>query len=170
MTEKAFISLGSNIEPEKNLPLAVERLAQIGEILAISMVYQNPAVGPTPQADFLNAAVMIATDFEPLEIRAKLREIETGMGRVRSEDKYAPRQIDLDLCLLGNWVLESPELTLPDPELLLRPHLIVPIAELAPDFRHPLTGDSLAHISERLKIDAQLTPRPDIALEITSSH
>jgi 2-amino-4-hydroxy-6-hydroxymethyldihydropteridine diphosphokinase len=163
MTKKAFVSLGSNIEPEKNLPLAVERLAKIGEILAVSMVYQNPAVGPTPQPDFLNAAVLIDTDLEPLEIWAELREIEAALGRVRSEDKYAPRELDLDLCLLGEMVFESLELTLPDPELLLRPHLIVPMAELAPEFRHPLTGESLAQIADRLKIEADLTPRPDVA-------
>lgn len=166
MTKKAFVSLGSNIEPEKNLPLAVERLAKIGEILAVSMVYQNPAVGPTPQPDFLNAAVLIDTDLEPLEIWAELREIEAALGRVRSEDKYAPREIDLDLCLLGDWVFESRELTLPDPGLLLRPHLIVPMAELAPDFRHPLSGESLAQIADRLRMDAQLTPRPDVALKV----
>jgi 2-amino-4-hydroxy-6-hydroxymethyldihydropteridine diphosphokinase len=166
MSEKAFVSLGSNIEPEKNLPLAVDQLAKVGEVLAVSMVYQNPSVGPTPQPDFLNAAALIATDLEPLEIRAELRKIEAAMGRVRSDDKYAPRQIDLDLCLLGDWVFESRELTLPDPELLLRPHLIVPIAELAPDFRHPLSGESLAQIADRLRMDAQLTPRPDVALKV----
>lgn len=162
MSEKAFISLGSNINPEVNLPMAMRSLDAIGEVLAVSMVYQNPAVGPTPQADFLNAAVLIATDLEPLEIRARLREIEVALGRVRSEDKYAPREIDLDLCLLGELIFESPELTLPDPDLLERPHLIVPVAELDPDFIHPITGESLDQIAERRKIDSDLTPRPDV--------
>jgi 2-amino-4-hydroxy-6-hydroxymethyldihydropteridine diphosphokinase len=168
MSEKAFISLGSNIDPERNLPLAMRNLEAIGEIRAVSAVYQNPSVGPTPQPDFLNAAVLIATDLEPLEIRAILREIEAAMGRVRSEDKYAPREIDLDLCLLGAWVFESPGLTLPDPDLLLRPHLIVPMAELAPDFRHPLTGERLFAIAERLKTNADLTPRPDVSRKMKS--
>jgi 2-amino-4-hydroxy-6-hydroxymethyldihydropteridine diphosphokinase len=163
MSEKAFISLGSNIDPEQNLPLAMRNLGCIGEILAVSMVYQNPAVGPTQQPDFLNAAVLIATNLEPLEIRAKLREIEAAMGRVRSEDKYAPREIDLDLCLLGETVFESPELTLPDPDLLEQPHLIVPMAELDPYFIHPITGESLVQIAERLKMNADLTPQPDVA-------
>ncbi len=168
MTEKAFISLGSNIDPEKNLPLAMRSLGVIGEILAVSTVYQNPAIGSTPQPDFLNAAVLIATQLEPLEIRARLREIEAEMGRVRSEDKYAPREIDLDLCLLGEMVLESPELTLPDPNLLERPHLIVPLAELEPEFRHPVTGEILGRIAERLKTNTILTPRLHIAQEMQS--
>ncbi len=168
MTEKAFISLGSNIEPEQNLPLAMNHLQVIGEILAVSMVYQNPAVGPAPQPDFLNAAVLIATHLEPLEIRARLREIEAEMGRVRSEDKYAPREIDLDLCLLGEQILESPELTLPDPDLLEGPYLIVPMAELDPEFPHPITGESLVRIAELLKNDADLTPRSDVARQMKS--
>ena len=168
MTEKAFISLGSNIDPEKNLPLAVKHLEVIGEILAVSMVYQNPAVGPKPQPDFLNAAVLIATDLKPLEIRTRLREIEAEIGRVRSEDKYAPREIDLDLCLLGERIFESPELTLPDPKLPEWPHLIVPLAELDPDFVHPLTGESLGRISEPLKDGANLTPRADITRKMKS--
>jgi 2-amino-4-hydroxy-6-hydroxymethyldihydropteridine diphosphokinase len=163
MTKKAFISLGSNIDPEENLPLAMRKLSVIGEIVAVSMVYQNSAVGPTPQPDFLNAAVLIATDLEPMELRTRLRDIEAKMGRVRSDDKYAPREIDLDLCLLGEILFESPELTLPDPNLLERPHLIVPMAELEPDFVHPVTGESLWRIAERLKGDTQLTPRPDVA-------
>ncbi len=170
MTEKAFISLGSNIDPELNLPLAMQRLESIGEILAVSMVYQNPAVGPTPQANFLNAAVLIATDFEPLEIRARLREIESDMGRVRSEDKFAPREIDLDLCLLGERVFESSELMLPDTDLLERPHLIVPMAELDPRFIHPIAGESLGNIAGRLSTNAQLTPRPDVARKLKPFH
>jgi 2-amino-4-hydroxy-6-hydroxymethyldihydropteridine diphosphokinase len=168
MTDLAFISLGSNIDPEENLPLAMRNLGVIGEVLAVSMVYQNPAVGPTPQPDFLNAAVLIATDLVPLEIRAKLREIEIEMGRIRSEDKYAPRQIDLDLCLLGDTIFQNPELTLPDSDLLERPHLIIPMAELDSEFRHPITGESLTSIAERVKTNADLTPRPDVARQMKS--
>jgi 2-amino-4-hydroxy-6-hydroxymethyldihydropteridine diphosphokinase len=169
MTRKAFISLGSNIDPEENLPLAMRSLSVIGEIVAVSTVYQNPAVGPTPQADFLNAAVLITTDLEPLEIRAKLRKIEAEMGRVRSEDKYAPREIDLDLCLLGDLIFESPVLTLPDPDILKRPHLIIPMAELDAEFIHPLTGESLVKTAELLKNKSGLTPRKDITRKMKSS-
>ena len=77
MTELAFIALGSNIDPETNLPLAASRLSELGKPIAGSMVYQNPAIACEPQPDYLNAAVLVETDLEPVKIRAILREIET---------------------------------------------------------------------------------------------
>jgi 2-amino-4-hydroxy-6-hydroxymethyldihydropteridine diphosphokinase len=169
----AFISLGSNIDPEENLPRAVRRLRELGELRAVSDVVQNPAVGPVPQADFLNAAILIETDLSALRIRERLREFEADLGRERVEHlegyppeaaKYAPRTIDLDLCLLGNLIIDTPPLTLPDPDLLTRPHLAIPLAELVPDFPHPVTGEPLCEIADRLRPGAELTPRPDISI------
>ncbi|NIS83546.1 MAG: 2-amino-4-hydroxy-6-hydroxymethyldihydropteridine diphosphokinase [Anaerolineales bacterium] len=169
MTQKAFISLGSNIDPETNLPLAVHLLNAIGDVIAISMVYQNPAVGPTPQPPFLNAAVLVETNHPPQTIRNLLRAIEGDLGRVRGEDKYAPRTIDLDLCLLGNIVMENQDITLPDPDLLERAHLAVPLAELNPDFLHPVSGERLSQIAARLRAGADLLPRADVAERMESS-
>jgi 2-amino-4-hydroxy-6-hydroxymethyldihydropteridine diphosphokinase len=175
MTNTAFISLGSNIAPEDNLPMAVERLKELGRLVAISSVYQSPAVGPVKQEDFLNAAALIETELTPLEIRAQLRQIEADLGRIRPEKldgyppeaaKYAPRTIDLDLCLLGGMTLDSADLTLPDPDLLTRAHLAVPMAELAPDLPHPITGEPLREIADRLRPSAQLTPRADISAKL----
>jgi 2-amino-4-hydroxy-6-hydroxymethyldihydropteridine diphosphokinase len=164
LPELAFISIGSNIEPEKHLPLAVTLLARIGEPVAVSTVYENPAVGPTPQPDFLNAAALIRTELPAAEIRRRLREIEAELGRQRTQDRYAPRTIDLDLSLLGGQVLDTPDLTLPDPEILTHPHLAIPLAELAPDHLHPVTQGRLQAIAERLRPNAKLTPRPDVHL------
>jgi 2-amino-4-hydroxy-6-hydroxymethyldihydropteridine diphosphokinase len=164
LPELAFISIGSNIDPEKHLPLAVALLPRIGELVAVSAVYQNPAVGPTPQADFLNAAALLRTELPPDQIRRRLRQIEAELGRQRTEDKYAPRTIDLDLALLGDQVLDTPELLIPDPELLARPHLAISMAELAPDHVHPVTQERLHAIAERLHPHADLTPRPDVDL------
>jgi 2-amino-4-hydroxy-6-hydroxymethyldihydropteridine diphosphokinase len=172
MTYLAFISLGSNIAPEDNLPMAIERLKELGRLIAVSSVYQSPAVGPVRQEDFLNAAALIETELTPFEIRAQLRQIEADLGRDRPKKldgypdeaaKYAPRTIDLDLCLLGDLILDTPPMTLPDPDLLTQPHLAVPLAELAPDFLHPITGEPLREIADRLRPGAQLTPRPDIS-------
>ncbi|OGO13171.1 MAG: 2-amino-4-hydroxy-6-hydroxymethyldihydropteridine diphosphokinase [Chloroflexi bacterium RBG_13_68_17] len=149
--------------PEVNLPRAAARLAEFGALRAVSMVYQNPAIGPAPAPDFLNAAVMIETELDAAEIREQLRRIETELGRLRTVDKYAPRVIDLDLCLLGSLIIETPELRLPDPDLLTRPHLAVTLAELAPGFPHPVTGESLGAIAARLRLGADLRPRPDVA-------
>ncbi len=166
MTELAFIALGSNIDPETNLPLATTRLSELGNPIAISTVYQNPAIADEPQPDYLNAAVLIETALDPLTIRKKLREIEADLGRIRTEDKFAPRTIDLDLCILGDRVLDHELLSLPDPDLLKRAHLAVTLAELRPDFLHPITGDSLEKIAHELREDAELNPRPDVVLSL----
>ncbi|HEY42666.1 MAG TPA: 2-amino-4-hydroxy-6-hydroxymethyldihydropteridine diphosphokinase [Anaerolineae bacterium] len=162
MPELAFISLGSNIEPEKSLPLGTKRLGELGRMIGISTVYQNPAVGPTPQPDFLNAAALIETDLSAKDIRHHLRRIEADSNRVRTQDKYAPRTLDLDLCLLGSQVIEGSEFTLPDPDLLTRAHLAVPMAELAPSFLHPTSGETLQTIADRLRPEASLKPRPEL--------
>jgi 2-amino-4-hydroxy-6-hydroxymethyldihydropteridine diphosphokinase len=166
LTELAFIALGSNIDPETNLPLAAARLSELGKPIAISMVYQNPAIADEPQADYLNAAILIETELDPLAIRDKLREIEADLGRIRTVDKFAPRTIDLDLCILGNRVLDHELLSLPDPDLMKRAHLAITLAELRPDFLHPITGDSLKEIAHELQKDAELNPRSDVVLSL----
>lgn len=167
MSELVFISLGSNIEPEVHLTTAVQRLKELGSLIGLSTVYQNPALGPTQQPDFLNAAVLIETDLTVDAIRNLLRRIEADLGRVRTEDKYAPRTLDLDLCLYGDLVVETPQFTLPDPEMLTLAHLAIPVAELAPDYIHPVTDESLKDIAARLRSSATLLPRPDVTARLT---
>jgi 2-amino-4-hydroxy-6-hydroxymethyldihydropteridine diphosphokinase len=150
-TEPAFIALGSNIEPENHLLKALVRLQTVGEMEAISRAYRSKPIGGRKQPDFLNAAVLLAVDKEPAELRILLRKIETSLGRIRSEDKYAARTIDLDLVLLGDRV--DPEFPLPDPDILTREHLAVPLAELDPDFCHPTTHEALGAIANRLRSD-----------------
>lgn len=164
MPEVALISIGSNIDPENNLPLAARRLKELGSIIGFSNVYQNPAVGPTPQPDFLNAVAMIETDMSVDKIRNILRGIEADLGRLRTDDKFAPRPIDLDLCLLGDQIVETPELRLPDPDILTCAHLAVPMAELIPNYLFPLTSESIRTIADRLLPEAKLSPRLDIKL------
>jgi len=160
--EWAFISIGSNIQPEKYLPLAVSRLRQVGKILRISRVYQNPPQNRPEQADFLNMAVLLETDSDPLEMYNQLRMIEAGLGRVRTDDKFAARIIDLDLCLLDGRIVDTPMLTLPNPDLLIRGYLAIPIAELSHDFLHPVSGETLQQIADRLLQGTMLTVREDM--------
>jgi 2-amino-4-hydroxy-6-hydroxymethyldihydropteridine diphosphokinase len=166
LAEPAFVALGSNIEPERHLPLAVARLRTLGRLVAVSTVYRNPALERPEQPDFLNAAALVETDLPWEAIRQRLRSIEAGLGRVRSKDPCAPRSIDLDLCLLGGSTLQTAEFTLPDPDLLTRAHLAIPMAELAPDFHHPVTGRTLRSIADRLRPGANLTPRLDLTLRV----
>jgi 2-amino-4-hydroxy-6-hydroxymethyldihydropteridine diphosphokinase len=164
LPSRAFIALGSNIEPERYLPRAAAALLALGSHLGSSNVYQNPAIAGSPQPDYLNAALLFHTDLVPLAIRDRLREIEQELGRIRTADKYAPRTIDLDLCLLEDLVLESDGLVLPDPDILSRPHLAVTLSELDPGFIHPVAGETLREIAARLRPQAQLLLRTDVDL------
>lgn len=164
MLEPAFISLGSNIEPEANLLAAANSLRILGTPLAASRVYRNPAIGPTPQPDFFNAAVLISTSVPPQDIRTQLRQIESRLGRRRTSDKYAPRTIDLDLCLLGTVSLHDGELILPDPDVLTRPHLAVPLAELDPHFTHPDYIRDLATIAADMAHHPSLELLPEFSI------
>ncbi len=164
LTKTAFISIGSNIDPDIHLPRAVKKLIVLGAPILVSPAFQNPSIGSKPGPDFLNAAASIETSFSPMEIRAQLRQIEYELGRVRTADRFAPRTMDLDLCLLGDTILDLPEFTLPDPDLLDRPHLAIPMAALDPDFIHPITQERLSDIAKRLTPAAKLTLRPDIQL------
>lgn len=160
MSERAFVSLGSNLEPDENLPRAALGLRPLGRIVECSNVYRNPAVGPTPGPDFLNAAVLLETELSPHMLRTELRALEARLGRRRTADKYAARTIDLDLVLYGDRVIRGAELELPDPELASRPFLAVPLAELDPDSRHPITGESLGSIAARLLPQAEMQMMP----------
>lgn len=154
--ERAFLSLGSNLEPESNLPRAALGLLSLGRVLAVSEVYRNPAVGPTPGPDFLNAAVLLETAFSPHDLRTELRSLEARLGRLRTADKYAPRLIDIDLVLYGDRVIRDAEWELPDPELISLPHLVIPLAELDPNHKHPVTGERLSSIASRILPQAQM--------------
>jgi 2-amino-4-hydroxy-6-hydroxymethyldihydropteridine diphosphokinase len=147
-----FIALGSNIEPESNLPEAVRLLAERFRVRAVSRVYRTAPLGLTAQADFLNAAVLVETDLPPLALKYDvLRPIEASLGRVRGADKNAPRTIDLDIALYGDLILDDPahRITIPDPEITTRAYLALPLADLAPDFVHPLAGRRLSEIAAR---------------------
>jgi 2-amino-4-hydroxy-6-hydroxymethyldihydropteridine diphosphokinase len=164
LPELAFISLGSNIDPEVNLPAAVRRLGSLGSVVRVSSAYRNPAVGPARQPQFVNAAALVLTSLTPVEIRAELRRIEAELGRLRRPDPYAPRTIDLDLCYLGEHAEELDGWSLPDAEADQLAYLAIPLAELEPAFRHPTTGETLESIAEQLRPEAQLTLEPSITL------
>ncbi len=170
MSEPVFITLGSNIDPHKNLCRAVQMIGQKFPIRAASRVYETAPIDAAGAVDpgqpaFLNAAVLITTDKPPDEIKFKiLRFLETMLGRVRTADKFAPRTIDLDIALYGDRVIEGPRLTLPDPDILTRAHVALPLADLAPDFRHPVTGQTLAAIAASFADAGGITVRDDLAL------
>lgn len=162
----AYLSLGSNIEPENNLPQAVALLNQFGMVKATSSVWQTAAVGFTAQPDFLNAAVLLETPLsaETLRLQA-ITQIENALGRVRTENKNGPRPIDIDIMLFNHDVLKLGRRRIPDPELLERSFVAIPMAEIAPEYVHPEVNTTLEEISLNFDSAAEaITRRDDVQL------
>jgi len=159
---RVFIALGSNINSEVNIQEAVRRLSSRCRLLAVSPVYETAPVGKTDQPNFLNAAALIETDLTAAELKTQvLQVIEQELGRVRTEDKNAPRTIDLDIALFGDQVLDVGSRHIPDPEIFKYPHIAVPLADLAPQQLHPETGRTLLEIAQGLPASG-LVRRPDV--------
>lgn len=146
----AFISLGSNIEPEKNLRAAVRLLRERCAVLAVSSAYRTPPQGDTEQADFWNMAVKLKTDVSPTEFKSQIiGEIEQLLKRVRDpNNKNAPRTIDLDISLWNDEAFDfgTKSWHIPEPDIVRFAHVAVPLAELAPDYIHPEARQTLSDI------------------------
>ena len=151
-----FILLGSNIEKERNVPAAVARLSQLAglDIVAISPTYVTPAIGAdghtTGQASFHNAVIHVRTRYSLDEMRAHLRTVEWEMGRRRTADKFAPRPIDLDIAIYDDASSSLEGTHFVDPEIGLFPHVALPLADVAPEWILPATGETLASAACRL--------------------
>jgi 2-amino-4-hydroxy-6-hydroxymethyldihydropteridine diphosphokinase len=147
----AFIALGSNIEPARNIARALRRLARHGRLTGISTVYHTPPEDRPEQPWYYNCVVCLRTQTPAAQLKADvLRRIEDEFGRVRTEDKYAPRTIDLDLVLYDDLVVTSDELTLPDPRIEQRAYLARGVHELAPDLTLPNSGRAIAAVVAEL--------------------
>jgi 2-amino-4-hydroxy-6-hydroxymethyldihydropteridine diphosphokinase len=146
----AYLSLGSNIAPERNLPAAVRRLGKFGRVAAVSAVWESSPVGDTDQPDYLNAALLLETPLSARELReTAIAAVEAALGRVRTDNKNAPRTIDIDIMLFNRDILRVGSRRIPDPEVLERPFVAIPLAEIAPVYVHPETGEELRKIAQR---------------------
>jgi 2-amino-4-hydroxy-6-hydroxymethyldihydropteridine diphosphokinase len=138
----AFVGIGSNLgDREGHLGAALDLLsAEAGiEVVGVSSLRETEPVGPVEQGPFLNGAVQVSTELSPVELLARLLDIEQRLGRVRRE-RFGPRTIDLDLLVYGDEIVDGPGLTLPHPRLHERRFALQPLAELAPDLVVPGQG------------------------------
>jgi 2-amino-4-hydroxy-6-hydroxymethyldihydropteridine diphosphokinase len=161
MTEHTvFVALGSNIDPARHLAAALDLLRQHDPALIASPVYRTPPQGFSAQADFFNMTVQMTTAHDAARFKAEvLAAIESDLGRVRDpNNKNAPRTIDLDIALWDHdsFSYGAKPWRVPDPDITRFAHVAVPLADLAPDYRHPDTGETLATIAARLRIDSML--------------
>jgi 2-amino-4-hydroxy-6-hydroxymethyldihydropteridine diphosphokinase len=138
----AFISVGSNIDPEIHVPDALKRLIRTISVTGISTHYRTiPLKRREKQDNYLNGVWRVEVRREPSELKNLLKRIEAGSGRRRSGDSFEARTLDLDLLIWGD--LADPSAGVPDPDVLLRPFLYLPILEIEPDLIWPLTKTPL---------------------------
>jgi 2-amino-4-hydroxy-6-hydroxymethyldihydropteridine diphosphokinase len=144
-TTTVYVAAGSNVAPLENLRRALDVLDRYFAPLTVSRAYANAAVGFEGD-DFINLVVGFQTDLTVHQVIERLHAAETACGRERLAPKWAPRAMDLDILLFGDTVCAEPGLTLPRPDLLKRPYMLGPAAEIAPETVHPIERRTLVEL------------------------
>ena len=147
---KVYLSLGSNVgDRAENLRTAIHHLDRLGKVVTVSSFYETEPVELTAQPWFLNCAVELATEKMPRQLINGVLAIEQEMGRRRRQNK-GPRNIDIDILLFGNSVVRARGLTVPHPAMHERRFVLEPLAEIAPDARHPVLKRSVRELRDAL--------------------
>lgn len=136
-----YLGLGSNVDPQTNLRLGIDELRRRFGELVISPTYRSAAVGFDGD-DFLNLVVSVDSDADPVAIRDELEDIHRLAGRQRGEERFSSRTLDIDLLLAGDLVIDIPPIRLPRTDVLEYAFVLKPLADIAPDVRHPETGQT----------------------------
>ena len=147
----AYLNLGSNIQPEANLPKALEWLSKYGEARKVSSVWESEAVG-TISANYLNVCVRFRSNYSQIALKEQvIQPIEGQLGRQRTEDKFAPRTIDIDIVIFDDEFINEASWKLA--------YVIVPLAEIYPTYRNSETGETVTEIATRLRREVWLETR-----------
>ena len=138
-----YVGLGSNIEPEEHLGIAIRQLRERYGQIDVSAVYRSAAVGFTGD-DFLNLVARLRSEETPKQICEEIERLHGLSGRVRGSEKWASRPLDIDLLLYDDLVIDKPPVRVPRSDILEYSFVLRPMAELAPDLVHPVTGKTMA--------------------------
>jgi len=158
---EACVGLGSNLGDRRgHLRAGLTGLRRSGRVLAVSPLYETEPLGLREQPAFLNAVARMETALPPRELLRALLEAEAERGRARRE-KDGPRTLDLDLLLYGDEVIEEEGLTVPHPRMHLRRFVLVPLAAVAPWWRHPSLGKTVQELLEAVEDRAEVVQVED---------
>ena len=152
-----YLSIGSNVERELNIKLAIHRLGKAFPGMEVSPVYESEAVGFDGDP-FLNLIVRIETELRLSELSCQLKTMETELGRQRQNNKFSARTIDIDIVLYGKLKGEADGIELPRPELYYNAFVLKPLVDLAPNDIDPKSGMSFSELDEQLALDQPLWP------------
>ena len=145
-----YLSLGSNLgDRAANLRTAINRLEEVGKPVAVSSFYETEPVEVVAQPWFLNCVVALETEKMPRQLLSAILNIEHSLGRQRWE-RRGPRTIDIDVLLFGSSIIELPSLTIPHPRLHERRFVLEPLAEIAPEARHPVFRRTMRELRDAL--------------------
>jgi 2-amino-4-hydroxy-6-hydroxymethyldihydropteridine diphosphokinase len=147
---QVYLGLGSNLGGRQaNLKKAVKLLGERLHIEQVSSVYETEPLGYVEQPRFFNAVCLAQTELGPLQLLSLVKGIEASLGRVPGFPN-APRPIDVDIIFYGDLIMQTPELTIPHPRLEKRAFVIIPLLEIAPDLRHPVSGEHIRGLAARV--------------------
>jgi 2-amino-4-hydroxy-6-hydroxymethyldihydropteridine diphosphokinase len=153
---RTYLSLGSNIEPEKYLSKAIQSLGAHGRVVQVSSAWETRAVG-SDGPNFLNACALFLTKLGAYDLKEQtIRQIEAELGRVRTADKNSPRTIDIDIVLVDDKPLNV--------EFWDYVFVVVPLAELLPDFIHPIKREKLSQVAGEVREQTWILKRGDVSL------
>lgn len=158
---RAFVSLGSNLgDREAHLQRALRAIGATAGIqqLEVSRIYETDPVGPLPQGPYLNAVVEIETELEPRALLERLLQIEAEEGRIRRGVRGEARTLDLDLLLFDDRCIEDDALVVPHPRMHERGFVLEPLCELAPQWVHPRSGQTVAELAARVRDPEAVRP------------
>jgi 2-amino-4-hydroxy-6-hydroxymethyldihydropteridine diphosphokinase len=151
---KVYVSVGTNIDRERNVASALAALASEYDGLEQSRIFETQAVGFSGDL-FYNLVVAFETRQSPQQVAAVLNRIEDAHGRDRQAGKFSNRSLDLDLLLYNDLIVDEPGVTLPRPEILENAFVLRPLAEIAGDREHPVTGVSFAAMWDQFDAASQ---------------